>query len=113
MSKLSERLLKARELKVEAGGVTFIVRRPAECDLSDFQRNAVDHREIARRYVVGWEGVTEGHLLNGGDPHPLPFDRDACAEWLADRADLLGAIVERLVGAYADYAAQVEREKKA
>ena len=112
MSKLSERILKAREQRVEAGGVTFIVRRPAECELADFQRQAIDHREVVRRYVVGWEGVTEGHLIHGGDPHPLPFDRDACAEWLADRADLLAAIVEKLLAAYTDYATRVEREKK-
>ena len=114
MSKLSERLLKARELRFEAGGgVILIARRPAECDLGDFRSDRVDPREIVRRYVIGWEGVTEGHLVHGGDPHPLPFDREACAEWLADRADLLAAVVEKMLEAYTEYAGAVEREKKA
>jgi hypothetical protein len=112
VSKLSERILKARELKVEAGGVTFIVRRPAECDLADF-RGSPNPREIVRRYVIGWEGVTEGHIVNGGDPHPLEFDRDACAEWLADRLDIVAEIVSRQVEAFNAYAERVDREKKA
>lgn len=107
---LIDKLRKAREKKVEAGGVTFIVRRPTDLDMMEMA-GKVDARRLIP-FVIGWEGVTEGHLVNGGDPHPLPFDKDACAEWLADRPDLLAPVVERIIGLYSEHAERLAEEKK-
>jgi hypothetical protein len=107
---LIDKLRRAREKKVEAGGVTFIVRRPTDLDMMEMA-GQVDARRLIP-FVIGWEGVTEGHLVNGGDPHPLPFDAAACAEWLADRPDLLAPVVEKIIGLYSEHAERLAAEKK-
>lgn len=107
---LIDKLRKAREMRVEAGGVTFTVRRPTDLDMMELG-GKVDARRLIP-FVVGWENVTEGHLVKGGDPHPLPFDKDACAEWLADRPDLLAPVVEKLITAYSEHAERLAAEKK-
>lgn len=107
---LISRIRKAREIRIEAGGVKFIARRPTDLDMMEM-RGQIDARKLIP-FVVGWEGVTEGHLLNGGDPHPLPFDAGACAEWLADRPDLLSTICEQLIAAYAEHAQALEAARK-
>lgn len=108
--RLVERMRKARETRVQSGGVTFIVRRPTDLDMMELGRQ-VDARRLVP-FVVGWEGVTEGHLINGGDPHPLPFDAEACAEWLADRPDLLAPLVEIILSSYSEHAERIAAEKK-
>lgn len=110
MPSLTERMRKAREQRVTAGGVTFIVRRPTDLDMIEL-RGQVDARALLR-FIVGWEGVTEGHLIKGGDPHPLPWDADACVEWLADRPDILAPLVEAVLAAYTAHAERLAAEKK-
>ena len=105
-----EKLRKAREARVEAGGVTFVVRRPTDLDMMEMA-GRIDARRLIP-FVVGWDGVTEGHLVKGGDPHPLAFDKDACAEWLADRPDLLAPLVEKIIASYSEHAERLAGEKK-
>ena len=107
---LIDRLRKAREKKIEAGGVTFIVRRPTDLDMMEMA-GRVDARKLIP-FVIGWEGVTEGHLVNGGDPHPLAFDAQACAEWLADQPDLLAPVVKQILSMYSEHAERLADEKK-
>lgn len=107
---LVDKLRKAREQRVQAGGVTFVVRRPTDLDMMEMA-GKVDARRLIP-FVIGWEGVTEGHLVNGGDPHPLSFDAAACAEWLADRPDILAPLVEKIIESYSEHAQRLADEKK-
>ena len=104
---LINQLRKAREVKVEAGGFTFTVRRPTDTEF-------VEHRElkvfeIAQEYVVGWAGVTEADIVKGGGEDPVPFDRALWREWAADRPDLWEPIFEAVLTAYEQHA-QTRRE---
>jgi hypothetical protein len=107
---LVERMRKAREQKVQAGGFTFVVRRPTDVDMMEMA-GRVDARRLIP-YVVGWEGVAEMDLVKGGEPHPLAFDAAACAEWLADRPDLLTPLVEAVLASYTVHAERLAAEKK-
>ena len=55
-------------------------------------------------HVVGWKGVREIDLIPGGDPHPLEFSAEVRDEWLADRPDLLGPLVQAMGEAYQAHA---------
>lgn len=102
MSALIDKIRRAREQRVSAGTHTFIVRRPTDLEMLRFQQ---DRRpEALLRFVVGWDDVTEGDILPGGDPHPLAFDADVCTEWLADRMDLFGPVTSAIVEAYEAHA---------
>lgn len=106
---LVEKIRRAREERVEVGGFGFTVRRPTDLEMMELRGGS-----IARLlpYVVGWDGVKEVDLLPGGDPHPLPFAAAACAEWLADRPDLLEPLVDRIVALYARHSSALAETRK-
>lgn len=102
MSALVDKLRRAREERVEAGGFTFTVRRPTDIEMLEMRGGGSVSRLL--RFVVGWDGVKESDLIPGGDPHPLPFDAEACAEWLSDRPDLLNPLAARIMERYQEHA---------
>ena len=105
MSALLQKMLRAREVRIVAGSprrYTFIARRPTPIEREEKFKGDTPARAILS-LVIGWEDVTEADLIQGGDPHPLPFDQAACAEWLADRPDLFAAVVDGVVKAYEAY----------
>lgn len=109
-AKLIEKLRKAREQKVEVSGFTFTIRRPTDMEMLAMQGTGSVARLLP--FVVGWEGVKELDIIPGGDPHPLPFDANVCAEWLADRADLITPLVAAILESYSKHAAKLGESAK-
>ena len=107
---LLDKLRKARESTVEAGGFRFTVRRPTDVDVMGLRGNVTVATLIP--FVIGWDGVRELDLIPGGDPHPLAFDAAVCAEWLADRPDLLRPLAEAIMDGYARHVAELEAVAK-
>ena len=86
MSKaLIEKIRKAREQNVTAGGHTFTVRRPTDGELAYLPDNQT--YTLLCRFVVGWD-FHELDIIPGGGPEPVPFDAAVWAEWIGDRSDL-------------------------
>lgn len=110
MSTLSEKIRKAREIRVDVGGKTFIIRRPTTLDMIDLQGKSAARAIIP--HIIGWEGVTSLDLYPGGDAAPVPFDADACAEWMSDRVDFLGPIAQAAVDAYDAHRRLIEGDEK-
>lgn len=110
MSALSEKLRKAREIKVEAGGFTFIVRRPTDMEMVELRGEKFARAILP--YIVGWEGVTEIAVLGTGAPHPVDFDQQACSEWLQDRLDILGSVVNAVFDAYSKHTEKLAESVK-
>ena len=111
MSALAEKLRKARTLKVEAEEFVFYVLRPTPLEFDEKLRRGDSARGMLS-LIVGWEGVSELSMFNGGTPHPLEFDPAACAEWLSDRPDLFKHISKAVVDGYEAYLAKLEGELK-
>lgn len=107
---LIDKIRKAREQVIEAGGFKFTIRRPTDVEMIGLQGDG----SVARLFpfVVGWEGVREMDLIPGGDPHPLRFDAEVCAEFLSDRPDLLGPLVSAIMSAYRAHAEALEDAAK-
>lgn len=113
MSALADKLRRAREEIVEVGGFAFTVRRPTDIEMMELRGASGNAARRLLPFVVGWSGVREVDLIPGGDPHPLDFDADACAEWLSDRPDLLDPLAARLMERYKEHAqALVDAAKK-
>ena len=91
MSALAEKLRQARTFDVEVDGFTFHVLRPTALEFAEKLSGDKFARGVMS-FVVGWEGVSELTMLGKGAPHPLPFDADACAEWLSDYPERYNAI---------------------
>lgn len=97
MSNLGERMRKAREFTREVGGIKLVMRRPSRMEYARYQADKVPIVELAKRYVIGWEGVTEADLVPSGGSDVVAFDADAWHELLAERQDLwsVGEIIEQ------------------
>lgn len=103
MSALADRIRRARESKVEAGGFGFTVRRPTDAAAATL--GSLDAVAILRRFVVGWT-LKEIDLIPGGSPVDAPFDAEAFGEWVSDQPEILGALVNAVVESYKAHAAK-------
>lgn len=97
---LLARALAARESWVDvADGVALCVRRPPAAELATLVGGITAAR--AARCVVGWRGVTLGHVLgaaaaDGERALPAPFSAELCEAALLDNVDWLQAAAEAL-----------------
>jgi hypothetical protein len=107
---LIERLRKARETNLEAGGHVFTVRRPTDLDMIEL-RGELSARTLLR-YLVGWDKVTELDIFDGAAAHPVAYDPALAAEWLPDRPDLVTAIVDGVIKSYNAHTAARELAAK-
>jgi hypothetical protein len=111
MSKiLIEKIRRARELGVEAGGFKFTVRRPTDLEIAGMSE--MTQSEILRRFVIGWDGVKEVDLVPGGTGDMVPFESELFMEWIADRPALWGPLAQAAVSSYAAHRQKLEDEAK-
>lgn len=110
MNALIDKLRRAREQKVEVGGFAFRVRRPTDLEAMSL-RTAAGIADLLP-FVVGWEAVQEIDIIPGGSAVPVEFDAAVCAEWLADRPDLLEPLVEAILAGYRAHVAALEAAAK-
>lgn len=92
MSALIDKIRASRQSQIEVGGWSFTVRRPTELEWHEM-RGVIDTRRLMA-FVDGWSGVKESDIINGGDPHPVPFDRAVLMAWVEDLPDVMSAIVK-------------------
>lgn len=107
---LVEKLRRSREQRIEVGGYVFIVRRPTDMEMIELQGKI--NTSALLQFVCGWEGVTELDIIPGGNPTPAEFSQELASEWLRDRPDLWGAVVDAVIGAYNRHAAELEERLK-
>ncbi len=113
MSKeLINRIRKNRELKIETGGLKLIARRPTDVEAVRLHQEGASLHDICRRFVIGWDGVTENDVAGGGGTDPVPFDSDLWAEYCADRPDIWAPVAERILEAYKLHAERHEAAAK-
>lgn len=98
---LIDKLKAARLSEVKVGGFTFTIRRPTDLEWYELkgERNV---RELMC-FVCGWKDVKECDIVNGGDPHPVPFDLDLCIAWLEDKPEVMGALVQAVLDAFTSH----------
>lgn len=96
---LIDRILANRRSRVELQpGVVAVVQRPAEGELAEFNR-ALQAQDIGAllRWVVGWEGVTEGVLLGDGSSSPVAWSPSVAELAFGDRTDWAGIVADEMV----------------
>lgn len=106
----AETIRRARESNFAVGGFTFTLRRPTPFQLGRLVR--APEAEGALRYVVGWKGVREIDVVPGGSDRELPFDADACYEWLSDRPDIAEPIIVEIFRLGGEFARRQETAEK-
>lgn len=109
---LIARLKKQRELKVTIEPHTFICRRPTDVEMIEIGRAGADWSELAARFVVEWEKVTENDVVGGGGSDAVPFSSALWRDWSADRPDFWEPIATALLAAYSEHRKSIEATRK-
>lgn len=109
MSALADKLRRARESVIEAGGHQFTIRRPT--DMEAVQMGEQTALDILCRHTVGWT-LKEIDLVPGGTPVDAAFDAEAFREWVQDQPTVFAALMEGIKGAYAAHAQKREAAAK-
>ena len=112
MADLIAAIRRARQVNVEAGGFTFTVRRPTDLEVVQLQNDGLSAAELVQRFVIGWQGVQEIHLVPGGTSVAVPFDAALWREWIADQPDLWAPISSAIMQSYAAHRAALEDAAK-
>jgi len=117
MSKpLIERLRRARETDVLSHGITFIVRRPTDLEVSLMTDAAagqgVLQSALILNHVVGWKDVSELQLAPGGGPEPVAFEQALFAEYISDHPEHWDAIAAAVMEGYTRHRDKVEESLK-
>lgn len=139
MSAYLEKLTKARQTVVEAGGKNFTILRPTPMQAMDwligmdgdplspeqvkqfieekFSLHNKGWRALAQtaveRFVVDWPGMTELEIIPGGIGVPIPFDRELFLCWVEDHPGIITMLGYHIFSAWLDYLnAEKDTEKK-
>lgn len=128
VAELKARARAARVVRHTFDGLTFEIRTPSTIEALRLV-NAVNEKTNSNEerglltiegvldFVVGWEGVTVGHILSlppGAQEYAdaAPFDRDLLVGFIADRLDLGDRISGAVFGAINARREALEAEKK-
>ena len=89
MSDIATRMRKARQSTVKIDKYTFTIIRPTDVEAGRLwsDDSYADMPSVAKKFTVGWEGVTEANLLVSGGSDPVEFERDAWEAWCDDNQD--------------------------
>lgn len=109
MNKLLDRLQKARQRKVDAGGFSFTIRRPTDLQMAKLAGK--DAYELVLQYVVGWN-LKEIDVVPGGDSIDAEFSAELWQSWIEDHPDLWLPLIEEIKKLYAEHAKLVEDSAK-
>ena len=96
---LIDRILSARRSRVELQpGVFAVVQRPAEGEMPAYFDALEGKGDIPAlmRWIVGWEGVTEGVLLGDGSSSPVPWSAPVAEAVFSDRIDWVRVVTAEL-----------------
>jgi hypothetical protein len=100
---LIDKIRRARQVAVEAGGKPFTIRRPTDEEAIAISRDNASLLDVVKRFTVGW-GLQEVDLVPGGSPVAVPFDADLFGEWVADQPEVWEPLGNAIMDAYKAHA---------
>ena len=113
MNNTLRKIRKAREFSREIDGWNLKLRRPTDAEATLFKGEEISHIEIGKKFVIGWEDVTEEKLVPGGSSDPVEFDPDLWAEVLVDQPQIWDKLTSAILESFLLYRkAKEDRAKK-
>jgi len=110
---LIEKIRKSRQSRVRHGSWEFTITRPTDMDMLDFRAaGRVTQGDLLKRFVMGWDGVTETDVIPGGSGVAVPFSADLFAEWIVDRPYLWDILTAAIIDGYKAHEAALEESAK-
>lgn len=119
---LKQQIEASRRIDVAVNGSTFHLRMPTEHawrvaiegnrDSAGRVLEALAFRELLNAAVVGWDGVKTTDLLGDAPEEALHFSKEACAELLDTRQDIVNEIVIAIAAKIRERREKRETERK-
>ena len=114
MNNTLAKIRKAREFSREIKGWKLKLRRPTDAEATVmFKANEISHLDVAKKFVIGWEGVTEDMIVSGGSSDAVEFDADLWAEVVVDQPGIWDELTNSILESYLLYRkGKEDREKQ-
>jgi len=75
--------------------------RPTDLDAMEMQYASKKEAVLGvSKFVVDWKGFTELDFYSGGTSDSVPFDQALFIEWIKDKPDLWGDLINGVMSAY-------------
>jgi hypothetical protein len=100
---LKDKIRQGRVLKLKFEHMTFHCKRPTYEQVGQCFAQEASDAEVARRFVVGWEGVRESDLLKGEPDTEVAFDRELFELASGDMKDAMIFLGKELLTAAMKY----------
>lgn len=102
------------EIVIPDTNIVFYATRMTGEEFRSIVADNVSDAEISRRFVIGWKGVTEADLIEGGSAKDeIPFDKDLFNDIIGDHDDWFLYIASNVGRAALDrVSAQASNAKK-
>lgn len=97
---LIDKINAAREQVIETNGLQITIRRPTDLDVQEMRGQNLRIADLLKRFVVGWVGVREMDLINGGTPKLVEYSADLFAAWVSDHPDIYNRLTTAILEAY-------------
>lgn len=75
-------------------------------------RGLLGTRDVLERFIVGWEGFTEGDLVRAGSDEEIGFNTDLFMEYAEDHAEIWPILVKEVVASYKEHEAATAESLK-
>jgi hypothetical protein len=105
---LIEKIRKARENSFQIDGKTFIIRRPSGLEI--ITSGGYLPADLIKKFVVGWEGITEMDIIPGGTGAPVEFDAELFSQWIEDKPQYWQKIAEAVKSSIDEYQRKMDEE---
>lgn len=112
MSALADKIRKARQFAREIDGWKLTLRRPTDEEAATFFRDELSPVDVAKKFVVGWQGVLERDLIEGGSDQPARFDQETWAAVIEDMPEMWQPITTAVVDAWVEHNSKREARAK-
>lgn len=104
---------KAAQGVVRIGKFSFTVQRPTKYEMAKLSgEDGASFFDLASRFVVGWDGVTESDLMPSGGESVVSFDRAVWRRWLEDREDFWQPISKAVMESFTRHSEQTQDDEK-
>ena len=98
---LIDKIKKSRESSVIVNDKKFTVRRPT--DFEAISMGDMNAKQVLSRFVIGWAGMQEIDLIEGGDAVDVEFSTDLFISWSEGNLDVWAELIAAINDSYHRY----------
>lgn len=97
MSSLADKIRESRRIEIPVGEIKFTAYRITDEQFRIFARDGLSGAEVCRRQVIGWDGVKESDIIDGGSDNPVKFEKQLFDLIIGDKPDWWEELEKKII----------------